>query len=117
MCPTLFRLHGLLASQSMGFPRQEYLSGLPFLSPGDLPEPGIKPESPVLQVASFTTELDTLASAGLLFFLYLLFNPPQDQLGTLRTLKSYPVLPTVWHKISASSPMSYSLSTLISLAD
>ena len=101
----------------MGFSRQEYWNRLPFLSPGDLPEPGIKPESPVLQVASFTTELDTLASAGLLFFLYLLFNPPQDQLGTLRTLKSYPVLPTVWHKISASSPMSYSLSTLISLAD
>ena len=99
MCPTLFRLHGLLASQSMGFPRQEYLSGLPFLSPGDLPEPGIKPESPVLQVASFTTELDTLASAGLLFFLYLLFNPPQDQLGTLRTLKSYPVLPTVQKQV------------------
>ena len=34
---------------SMGFPRQEYWSGLPFLPPGDLPNPGIKPESPVLQ--------------------------------------------------------------------
>ena len=31
----------------MGFPRQEYWSALPFPSPGDLPEPGIKPESPV----------------------------------------------------------------------
>ena len=29
----------------MGFPRQEYWSGLPFPSPGDLPDPGIKPES------------------------------------------------------------------------
>ena len=28
---------------SMGFPRQEYWSGLPFPSPGDLPNPGIKP--------------------------------------------------------------------------
>ena len=28
---------------SMGFPRQEYWSGLPFASPGDLPNPGIKP--------------------------------------------------------------------------
>ena len=33
----------------MGFPRQEYWSGLPFLSPGDLPDPGIKPGSPALQ--------------------------------------------------------------------
>ena len=31
----------------MGFPRQEYWSGLPFLSPGDLPNPGIEPRSPV----------------------------------------------------------------------
>ena len=31
------------------FSRQEYWSGLPFLSPGDLPNPGIKPRSPALQ--------------------------------------------------------------------
>ena len=33
---------------SMGFSRQEYLSGLPFPSPGDLPDPGIEPGSPAL---------------------------------------------------------------------
>ena len=33
---------------SVGFSRQEYWSGQPFLSPGDLPDPGIKPESPAL---------------------------------------------------------------------
>ena len=33
------------ASLSMGFFRQEYWSGLPFLSPGDLPDPGIEPRS------------------------------------------------------------------------
>ena len=33
---------------SIGFSRQEYWSGLPFPSPGDLPDPGIKPTSPVL---------------------------------------------------------------------
>ena len=33
------------APLSMGFPRQEYWSGLPFPSPGDLPDPGIKPTS------------------------------------------------------------------------
>ena len=34
--------------QSMGFSRQEYWSGLPFPSPGDLPNPGIEPGSPTL---------------------------------------------------------------------
>ena len=34
--------------QSMGFSRQEYWSGLPFPSPGDLPDPGIEPGSPTL---------------------------------------------------------------------
>ena len=36
----------------MGFSRQEYWSGFPFPSPGDLPDPVIKPKSPVLQVDS-----------------------------------------------------------------
>ena len=40
----------------MGFPRQEYWSGLPFLPSGDLPNPGIEPESPVLAGGFFTTE-------------------------------------------------------------
>ena len=37
------------APLSTGFPRQEYWSGLPFPSPGDLPDPGIEPGSPALQ--------------------------------------------------------------------
>ena len=37
------------APLSMGFSRQQYWSGLPFPSPGDLPNPGIKPRSPALQ--------------------------------------------------------------------
>ena len=36
------------APKSMGFSRQEYCSGLPFPSPGDLPDPGIEPGSPEL---------------------------------------------------------------------
>ena len=36
------------ALPSMGFSRQEYRSGLPFPSPGDLPDPGIEPRSPAL---------------------------------------------------------------------
>ena len=42
------------APPSMGFPRQEYWSGLPFPSPGDLPDPGIEPGSPALQTDAFT---------------------------------------------------------------
>ena len=41
---------------SMEFPRQEHWSGLPFLSPGDLPDPGIKLESPALAGEFFTSE-------------------------------------------------------------
>ena len=40
------------ASLSIGFPKQEYWSRLPFPSPGDLPDPRIKPISPVWQVDS-----------------------------------------------------------------
>ena len=36
----------------MGFPRQEYWSGLTFSSPGELPDPGIKPTSPALSIES-----------------------------------------------------------------
>ena len=40
----------------MGFSRQEYWSGLPFPSPGDLPNPGIKPRSPALQTDALPSE-------------------------------------------------------------
>ena len=42
----------------MGFSRQEYWSGLPFPSPGDLPDPGIEPESPALQSDSLSTSYE-----------------------------------------------------------
>ena len=44
------------APLSMGFSRQEYWSGLPFISPGDLSNPGIKPRSPELQADSLSTK-------------------------------------------------------------
>ena len=43
-------------SLSMGFPHQEYLSGLPFLPPEDLPDPGIEPASSALAGRFFITE-------------------------------------------------------------
>ena len=44
------------APRSMGFPRQEYWSGLPFSPPEDLPDPGLEPTSPALQADSLPTE-------------------------------------------------------------
>ena len=44
------------APPSMGFSRQEYWSGFPFPSPGDLPDPGIEPRSPALQANALTSE-------------------------------------------------------------
>ena len=53
-CPTLATPWTVarLAPLSIVFSRQEYRSGLPFPSPGDLPNPGIKPGSPALQADS-----------------------------------------------------------------
>ena len=45
------------APLSLGFSRQEYWCGLPFLSPGDFPDPVIEPESPALEADSLLTEL------------------------------------------------------------
>ena len=52
--------HHPWAPPSMGFSRQEYWSGLPFPSPGALPNPGIEPGSPALQADSLPTELGVM---------------------------------------------------------
>ena len=44
------------ASLPMGITRQEYWSGLSFPSPGNIPDPGIQPASPALQVDSLPSE-------------------------------------------------------------
>ena len=46
----------LPGSSVHGFSRQEYWSGLPFPSPGDLPDPGIEPGSPAFQADTLTCE-------------------------------------------------------------
>src|SRR5574337_392253 len=58
LCPTLVPPWTVACQVplSMGFSRQEYWSGLPFPSPGDLPNPGIKPRSPELQADSLPAE-------------------------------------------------------------
>ena len=56
-CPTLTPQTVVYqAPLSMGFPRQEYWSGLPFPSPGGLPNPGIEPRSLTFQADALTSE-------------------------------------------------------------
>ena len=57
-CPTLETPWTVAyqASPSMGFSKQEYSSGLPLPSPGDLPDPGIEPRSPALEADALTSE-------------------------------------------------------------
>ena len=49
------------ASLTMGFPSQEHWNGYPFPSPGDLPNPGIEPGSPALQIGSLPFESINIA--------------------------------------------------------
>ena len=58
-CPTLVTPWNVAhqAPLSMGFSTQEYWSGLPFASPGDLPDQGIEPRSPALEADSLLIEL------------------------------------------------------------
>ena len=63
---------------SMGFPRQEYQKVLPFPTPGDLPNPGIKPVS----LASPAWQVDSLP-------LFHLGSPLKDYLNTKDVVRSY----------------------------
>ena len=75
LCATLWTV-ALQAPLSMRFSRQEYWSGLPCPTPRDLPNPGIGPRSPVLQVDSFQSE-----ARGKLFFSTTLAYPHQERKG------------------------------------
>ena len=78
------------APPSMGFSRQECWSGLPFPSPGDLPDPGIEPGSPALEADALTSEppgkikyftrLITSIFISLLPYLIILLHNCQDYL-------------------------------------
>ena len=65
------------APQSMEFSKQEYWSGLPFSSPGDLPNPGIKPWSPTLQADALLSK-----PPGKPIFLLSAFYVPSSMLSS-----------------------------------
>ena len=67
------------APPSMGFSRQECCSGLPFPSPGDLPDPGIEPGSPTLWADALLSEPPgklAFRYSGSLWFLFIMEVPP-----------------------------------------
>ena len=68
---------------SMGFPRQEYWSGLLFPSPRDLPDPGIKPESPALAGRFFTTALPGKPGFSYSQFFFFFFLRTKIHMGFL----------------------------------
>ena len=70
------------APPSMGFSRQEYWSGLPFPSPGDLPDPGIKPRSPALQA-------DTLPSRPPGDIGHSIYSTEEGSLKEMRNCETY----------------------------
>ena len=77
----------------MGFFRQEYWSGLPFPSPGDLPDPGIKPRSPALQADSLLSEprvKPIISTTFQLMFVNLLNWIAADQLSKRTAITSFP---------------------------
>ena len=70
----------------MGFSRQEYWSGLPFPSPGDIPNPGIESRSPTLQVDSSPAESQGKpknTGMGSLSLLQLVFPTQESNQGLL----------------------------------
>ena len=69
-CVQLFAIPWTVAYQaplSMGFSRQEYWSGLPLPSPGDLPNSGIEPRSPALQADTLLRGESNFSYAGIMF--------------------------------------------------
>ena len=89
------------APQSMGFSRQEYWSGLPFPSPGDLPNPGIEPGSPALQTDALPSE--PLGKPKALINLIFLTSSP----GRIINVVSY--LPLAQSCLTLCDPMDSSL--------
>ena len=77
------------APLSMGFSRQEYWSGLPFPSPGDLSNPGIEPWSPALQADALSSEPPGKPQG--LFSLFVLFQWHKHHLKSLLILLSVPI--------------------------
>ena len=77
------------APPSMGFPRQGCWSGLPFPSPGDLPNPGIEPGSPALQANALDLQIYSIE------FCFLTIYIPMKQRNMLNKSIQFPLVKQV----------------------
>ena len=77
------------SSLSMGFSRQEYWSGLPFPSPGDLPDPGLEPGSPALQVDALPSEPSGEPAVPMVWVSQFAHSPVDGHLGLFPGLGCY----------------------------
>ena len=114
------RLHGLQALLSIGFPRQEYWSGLLLPSPGDLPDSGIEHRSPTLQADSLLSEPPgkprwnhTVYNLLILLFSLSIMPPGSILLfgpivGSFLLLNSFP-----WYKRITDCPTIYLLRSIL----
>ena len=82
------------APLSMGFSRQEYWSGLPFPSPGDFPDPGIKPRSPA--APALHTDSLPLSHGGSWDLLQLLLAPIYHRDNDSRREKAESLFQPLW---------------------
>ena len=99
---------------SMAFSRQEYWSGLPFPSPGDLPDPGIEPTSPALQADSLLSETcksQLSFSRNILpVFLCILFMSVVAQRFQSLTLSETDQVSKFWHPLGKQLLWSFLIS-------
>jgi len=107
LCPTLVTLWtvALQAPLSTEFSKQEFLSGLPFPTPGDFPNPGIELIAPALKSGFFTTEppgRSTLKCRRYLDYLFL-----RVSFGTYVILKYLSILCQLlnWHAVVQNIPL------------
>ena len=87
----LFVIPGTVVCQaplSTGFSRQEYWSGLPLPSPGDLTDPGIKPGSPVLQADSLLSCYREVLQMWFIFVTFFISN--REQKSTFEVIITEP---------------------------
>ena len=77
----------------MGFSRQEYWSGLPFPSPGDLPDPGIEPGSPALEADALTSEPPGKQMPG-----WIKHKLESRLLGEISVTSDMQMTPPLWQK-------------------
>ena len=97
------------APPSMGFSRQEYWSGLPFPSPGDLPKPGIEPVSSALQTDTLPSEPPGKPCTSLVMLITVMFGSHISVCMCAQLFSRVQLFETSW-TVSCQAPLSLEFS-------